>query len=233
MISRSEAVRFCDGRLLTPDSQTIVVRMDQSLMPDDFLKPNPVNSPQFMKSYPCRPGNVRAFPISKHRGGIWCVLFGVALVLSACSTIVNQSVPFSSADFSAFEAPGTAVISGHAFVRSDTGMKRGAAGIRVNLVPLTAYTEERAKIMESGKDPAPADPGLEKYTRTTVGDWGGGYQFAGLPAGKYLIYCKIKWEQRFAGNRMRDGSGDLYALARVQVSNGEHKSVVATNLDQN
>ena len=185
-----------------------------------------------MKSYLCHVGAALTLPINKRRRGICCVVFGVALLLSACSTIVNQSVPFDNADFSAFEALGTAVISGHAFVRSDTGMKRGAAGIRVNLVPLTAYTEERAKIMESGKNPAPADPELEKHIRTTVGDWGGGYQFEGLPAGKYLVYCEIKWEQRFAGNRLRDGSGDLYALARVQVSNGEHKSVVATNLDQ-
>jgi hypothetical protein len=87
--------------------------------------------------------------------------------------------------------------------------------------------------MESGEEPAAADPRLEKYIKTTVGDVGGGtYQFEGLPAGSYLIYCKIDWEAKFAATRRRDASGQFYALARTQVSNGEHKNVVVTNLNQ-
>lgn len=154
----------------------------------------------------------------------------VLLAMSACSTIVNQSVAFNDADYGSASASGTAIVAGHVFVRSDTGRKHAAAGVQISLVPLTPYTEERAKIMESGKDPAPADPGLTKYVRTTVGDWGGSFKFENLPAGNYLIFCRIEWEQPFAGGMRRDGSGDLYALARVQLSNGEHKNVVVTNV---
>ncbi|HEY4248224.1 MAG TPA: hypothetical protein VGM64_15350 [Lacunisphaera sp.] len=161
------------------------------------------------------------------------ITMGAVLLVSACSTIVNQSVAFNESDYSSSSTTGTAIIAGHAFVRSDTGAKHAAAGIPISLVPLTPYTEERAKIMESGKDPAPADPGLAKYVRTTVGDWGGSYKFEGLPVGNYLIFSRIKWERPFAGGMRRDASGDVYALARVQISNGEHKVVVVTNVSSN
>jgi len=142
-------------------------------------------------------------------------------------------VSFNEADYKSYESVGGAVIHGHAFVRSDTGVKHGAAGVNIYLVPLTAYTEERAKIMESGKEPAAADPRLENYIKTTVGDWGGDYKFEGLPAGKYLLYCKIDWERQYPNSMRRAGSGEVYAVARAQVSGGEHKSVVITNPGRN
>ena len=161
------------------------------------------------------------------------VIFGLALLLSAgCSTVVNQTVTFAESDFQSYEARGTGLIQGHAFIRSDTGVKRGGAGIKISLVPLTAYTEERAMIMESGNEPGPMDPRLNKYVRTTVGDWGGAYRFEGLPAGKYLLYCKIEWEAQYAGSLRRDASGSSYALARTVLSGGEHKNVVITNSGQ-
>lgn len=161
--------------------------------------------------------------------GIFPVVICAFFLLAGCSTPVTQTVSFNEADYKPYEAAGTAVIHGHAFVRSDTGVKHGAAGINIYLVPLTAYTEERAKIMESGKEPAGADPRLENYIKTTVGDWGGDYKFEGLPAGKYLLYCKIEWEQQYPNSMRRAGSGEVYAVARAQVSSGEHKSVVITN----
>jgi hypothetical protein len=168
-------------------------------------------------------------PSGKLFRGLTPLALVAAFLLGGCSTPVNQTVSFNEADYKPYEAAGTAVIHGHAFVRSDTGVKHGAAGINIYLVPLTAYTEERAKIMESGKEPAGADPRLENYIKTTVGDWGGDYKFEGLPAGKYLLYCKIDWEQQYPNSMRRAGSGEVYAVARAQVSNGEHKSVVVTN----
>ena len=165
--------------------------------------------------------------------GFRSALLGLALLLGGCATVVNQTVPFDESEYQPYEARGTAVIQGHAFVRSDTGVKRGAAGLTICLVPLTAYTEERAKIMESGNEPGPMDPRLNRYIKTTVGDLGGGaYRFEGLSAGKYLLYCKIEWEAQFAGTMRRDASGSAYAVARTEVANGEHKNVVVTGAGQ-
>jgi hypothetical protein len=161
---------------------------------------------------------------------ITALVLGAALSLAGCTTIVNQSTPFSESDLKSYDTTGTAVIYGHAFTRSDTGAKHGAAGITIYLVPLNDYTEERAKIMEAGNEPAPAAPRLVKYNKTTVGDWGGAYKFEALPPGKYLVYSKIKWEPRFGGIGQRDASGNFYVLARTEVSSGEHKSLVVTNV---
>lgn len=158
-------------------------------------------------------------------------MFSAAFWWGGCSTpVVNQTVTFNETDYQPYEATGTAVVRGHAFVRSDTGLKHGAAGIQVVLVPLTPYTEERAHIMESGKEPGPIDPRLEKYTHTTVGDWGGAYTFDHLPAGKYLVYCKVNWEAQVVNTMRRDANGSVYAVGRTQLADGEHKDLVVTNV---
>ena len=186
-----------------------------------------------MNDLSCPVANVSQSRRKPTRSGILALTFAAIVALAGCtSPPVNQTVSFDESDFKSYQTPGTAVIQGHAFVRSDTGVKHGAAGIQITLVPLTAYTEERAHIMESRRDPAPADPRLEPYVKTVVGDWGGDYKFEGLPAGKYLIFCKVEWERQNPNNMNRSGSGEFYALARTQVKNGEHKSVVVTNLGQ-
>jgi len=186
-----------------------------------------------MKSSACQFENVPHAPAKKRLGGLVALAFGAALLLwGGCSTPVAQTVAFNETDYKFAEATGTAAIRGHAFVRSDTGAKHGAAGIQIYLVPLTEYTEERAKIMQSGKDPVPADPRLEHYTKTVVGDWGGEFKFENLPAGNYLIFCRIEWERQLPFGQRRDGYGGFYALAKTQVKNGEHKNVVVTNVGQ-
>jgi hypothetical protein len=154
----------------------------------------------------------------------YLVIVAAALALSGCST-VNQSVAFNAADFKAYEAPGKALIQGHAFVRTADNAKHTAAGLNVYLVPLTPYTAERGSIMRSGKTPSPADPSLGQYVKTEVADIGGAFTFTGLPAGSYLVYCKIAW---YARSRRAQG-GDYYAVGKADVSEGEKKHLVVTN----
>src|SRR5580693_6573500 len=110
------------------------------------------------------------------------VVLAAALALFGCST-VNQSTAFNAVDFRPYESPGTAEIHGHAFVRTDDGRIHKAAGLNVYLVPLTPYTDERAKIMQDNKTPTPTDPRLDKYVQAVVADAGGDFEFSGLPAG--------------------------------------------------
>lgn len=149
-----------------------------------------------------------------------------ALGLWGCSSTVNQSVAFHAEDFRRYDSPGTSTIHGHAFVHTRDGLKHNAAGLKVYLVPLNAYTDERAKISLKGDEPAPADPGLEKYIRTEVADISGLYEFRGLPAGDYLVYCRVAWD-RF--NFKRQSSGDYFIVAKTGLKEGEKKRVVVTN----
>lgn len=146
-----------------------------------------------------------------------------AFVLFGCTT-VNQSVAFNEADFRPYDWPGTAVIRGHAFVRTESGRKENAAGLNVYLVPLTPYTAERANIMAAENDPAPPDPRLARYVRTDLADNGGAFEFTGLPAGSYVVYCEISWWRRHLG-----ASGDYYVVGRATVADGERKHLVVTN----
>lgn len=150
-----------------------------------------------------------------------------ALGLWGCSSPVNQAVAFHAEDFRRYDSPGTATIHGHAFVHTRDGVKHNAGGLKVYLVPLNAYTDERAKIALGGGEPAPADPGLEKYLRVQVADLSGLYEFSGLPTGDYLIYCRVAWDARV--NAKRQYSGDYFILARTAVKDGEKKRVVVTN----
>ena len=147
-----------------------------------------------------------------------------ALGLWGCSSPVNQSVAFHAEDFRRYDSAGTATIHGHAFVHTRDGVKHNAGGLKVYLVPLNAYTDERAKIALGGGEPAPADPGLEKYLRMQVADLSGLYEFSGLSAGDYLIYCRVTWD-----HFKRQSSGDYFIVARTAVKEGEKKRVVVTN----
>ena len=115
-------------------------------------------------------------------------------VLTGCTTPpVKQTVPFNEASFARFERPGTATISGEAFLRKRNGELALGAGRTVYLMPATGYTEERGKIMFEMKEPEPADPRLAKYVRSTRADSQGRFTFTRLPMGMYILYCKITW----------------------------------------
>jgi hypothetical protein len=153
----------------------------------------------------------------------YLVVLALAAALFGCTT-ATQSVVFNEDDFAPYLAPGRAVIRGHAFVRTEDGRIHHASGLNVCLVPLTPYTEERARIMQAGDDPPPADPRLEKYVQTVVADNGGAFEFSNLPAGSYAVYCKITWWRRRLG-----ASGDYYVVGRATVAAREKKHLVVTN----
>jgi hypothetical protein len=155
-----------------------------------------------------------------------CLLVIVLLVgLGGCGT-VDQKASFNEGDFQPYLASGRSSVFGHAFVRTPNGLKHNAAGLPVYLVPLTPYTEERAEIMLAGKTPSPADPRMDKYVRTEIADVGGQFKFADLPAGSYLVFCKIEW----VGGKY--GGVDYFAVSKTTVAAGERKHVVATRVDQ-
>ena len=150
----------------------------------------------------------------------------IALVLAFCGCAtppVKQVEAFNEAPYARYQKPGTAQISGEAFLRTKGGDVKNAAGRRIYLVPLTPYTEERAKIMWERKEPEPADPRLARFTKSVTADTQGGFSFSALPAGSYLVYTKITW-------MVSDGSETGgSALLRVRLADGEKKRVVVSH----
>jgi hypothetical protein len=154
----------------------------------------------------------------------YIAVLAASLALFGC-VAVKQSAVFNAADFASYDLPGTAVIHGHAFARTDDGLKHNAAGLKVYLMPLTPYTEERAAIMRSGREPEAAEPGLNQHIKVVIADVSGGFEFAGLPPGGYVVYSKIEWSRKHS-------SGDYYVVGQTSVANGEKKHLVVTNNDQ-
>lgn len=152
----------------------------------------------------------------------YSLLIFVAILLSE-GCVTKQSTVFNAADFAPYEADGSAVIQGHAFVRTEDNAKHNAAGLPVYLMPLTPYTQERANIMMKGGEPEEASPGLSKYVKSTTADMGGRYTFTGLPTGSYVVYSKIEW------SHYKRSGGSYYAVGKVTVKNGENRHLVVCN----
>lgn len=150
-------------------------------------------------------------------------ILAVTLVISGCITPpVKQSVAYDETAFARYAERGSSSIYGDAFLKTKGGETRTAAGIPIYLVPLTSYTNERGKIMWERKEPESADPRLARFVRTTKGDSQGRFAFSNLPAGSYLIYCKIEW-------MLPDGSTTGgYALGRAKVEEGKRARVLVT-----
>ncbi len=151
------------------------------------------------------------------------LVLATAGILAGCTTAI-QTIAFNETDFTPYLSSGHSVIHGHAFVRTDNGRLHHASGLDVCLVPLTPYTAERARIMAAGDTPPPADPRLANYVQTVIADNGGAFEFDRLPAGNYVVYCKITWWKRRLG-----GSGDYYVVGRATVGDHEKKHLVVTN----
>jgi hypothetical protein len=160
-----------------------------------------------------------------HKLSTLMLALALLIGLGGCAT-VDQKVPFNDGEFQRYLAPGSATLSGHAFVRTPNGIKHTAAGLPVYLVPLTPYTKERAEIMLVGKIPSPADSRMDKYVKTEIADMSGQFSFGELPAGSYLIYSKIEWE----GGRYGDMT--YWAVAKATIDAGQKKHVVATGAFQ-
>ena len=152
------------------------------------------------------------------------VIIALVLGLCGCATPpVKQIEAFNEAHFSRYQKPGTAQISGEAFLRTKGGDVKTAAGRRIYLVPLTPYTDERAKIMWERKEPEAADSRLARYTKSVTADAQGRFSFSALPAGSYVVYTKITWT-------VSDGSETGgSALTRVRLTEGEKKTVVVSH----
>jgi hypothetical protein len=154
----------------------------------------------------------------------------VALLISACVNQVQphqMATPFSEKDFARYAKKGTSSITGQAFLKTRGGEVRFGAGETVTLIPVTAYSNELWNASLIGARVAYVDPEYAKYTKNTVTDGAGNFEFKDLPAGEYYIECSIFWEV----------PTDIYPYMRttgsaikkhIKVADGENLKVMLT-----
>jgi len=152
-----------------------------------------------------------------------CALLVSAGLTGCIMPVVEQSVPYSDADFAPYKVEGTGKVKGSAFLKTAGGDVKLGAGNTVELIPVTPYTRERFGLAKRYVNLAARDPRLAKHIKTTTADAQGYFTFSNVVEGEYFLTCMITWEYG-PYSQMTGGQ----ALAYVNLSDGEEVNVVLT-----
>lgn len=119
----------------------------------------------------------------------------VLVAFAGCAApVTDLTGRFQENEFRWAGEPGTAVLRGQAFVRTNAGEVKPCAGLEVYLVPETGYTRAVSVAREEGATNfAPHPPAYQKYRRATIGDAQGNFEFTALPAGTWYVGCNLYW----------------------------------------
>lgn len=123
-------------------------------------------------------------------------------------------------------ATGRAKISGQAFVRLNSGKLWRATGTDVELVPRSAYADERIaaiyrerKYALHGVNIPDADPVYKTYMRSTVASSGGSFSFDHVADGEYYVIAMIHMPSEYSYR-------EFPILERVTVKGGKSVKLV-------
>jgi hypothetical protein len=141
---------------------------------------------------------------------------------------------------------GKSVITGQAFLKTRGGDIKTGAGNKVILAPASEYVKlfykqrdflmtQINKMYDIGTpdalkkysefkaeiDEEKPDSRLIPLMKTTIADASGNFEFKGLPAGKYMLFCEIYWE---TGKSKTGG----IAYGSVKISNDETQKVMVS-----
>ena len=134
--------------------------------------------------------------------------------------------PLDMAELAPYRAPGTAVLSGQAFLKTRGGDVKYGAGCQVQVVPITSYQRERIQRKTMGNERLEEqDPRIEAFTKKTIADGSGNFEVKGLAAGQWVVYCSITWE--VPGRYYPERTGGV-AFAVVTLGEGESRRVIVT-----
>ncbi|WP_226663284.1 hypothetical protein [Microbulbifer aggregans] len=143
---------------------------------------------------------------------------------------------FDANEVSWSEGKGTATISGQSFVQTRGGQPRTCAGRPVNLVPVSAYAEERIRILYGntyqGYNSAftgvkakfvPDVFEFRSTIRNATCDAQGNFEFSGIPAGDYFVISSITW---VVDNPFIPQGGTM--MKKVSIAEGESTRAILT-----
>ncbi len=120
---------------------------------------------------------------------------------------------------------GSSVIFGQAFLKSRAGDVKYCAGNDVLLLPSTTLTREfwNWELYTNHTSPV-LDPKAIQYQRIVVSNGEGKFRFETLPAGSYLLACRVDW---YEGDKKVGG----WAGAKVDIKDGEQKEVIVRAIE--
>lgn len=135
----------------------------------------------------------------------------------------------TDADYAPFALPGTASLSGQAFLTTRGGDVKVAAGRTVTLDPATPYARSWFAKYGSDLDRAgelPPSPTFERARRSTVADAQGKFHFETLPPGAYIVRTTVTWE---TGAQYSGVQGGVVA-AVVDIPDGKTSELILNTM---
>ena len=130
--------------------------------------------------------------------GLRALLLGTLLLAGGCASgPVHQILtPFLDDDFHTWTQTGPYTVTGQAFFKRPDGQVITCAGETVALMPLTGYTMELSKLLETGHGfPANYERRAHKYDHKAMCDGAGKFHIDGLPALNWLLITRVSWQE--------------------------------------
>lgn len=152
------------------------------------------------------------------------VLFFAALAIAGCITTRPMVSTYNPSEYTKYHQAGTAEVKGQAFLKTQGGEVRYAAGNTVSLIPATAYSEEVISYIQNYKfiRPEGVDPRWKESFKDTTADGNGNFEFSNVSAGAYFLECPIYW---MAG----DEETGHTVYKKVDIHKGDKIKVILTD----
>jgi hypothetical protein len=102
--------------------------------------------------------------------------------------------PFHDDDFAYWSQPGSYKVAGTAAFKRDDGQVLTCAGQDVLLLPLTGYTMELSKLLESGQGfPPNYERRARKYQHKATCNADGKFSIGAIPSANWLVATHVSW----------------------------------------
>lgn len=151
---------------------------------------------------------------------------GLALLTGSClQSSVEKKIAFAEVDHAAWIAKGQAGIHGEGFIRRPNAWLARCSGGVVYLVPATPYFREWVEVYRSGarlENARELNAGHSRAIRKTQCDMQGRFEFADLPAGKWILVTRITYN----GQAWSD---DSTLVTEVETRAGEVTKPILSN----
>ena len=151
------------------------------------------------------------------------LLLLLSLLCVSCVTtspVVVQRVPYVESEYAKYKLPGTATITGQAFMKNMGGDVKYAAGNEVALNPVTSISTQWYKAFYlGGQTLSETDSRYIAAIRFTTADGEGRFRFDNIPEGEYYITTNVTW---YVGNSKEGG----WISKRVTIEDGQAYDII-------
>ncbi len=139
----------------------------------------------------------------------------------------RMATAFDPAAAAWVKQPGTGRIAGRAYLVDAEGQVRAGPYREISLYPETPYTVEMVEAAERGQYVTP-DIRLSEFERQAPLDAEGRFAFSDLPAGRYVLYTLITWQDRRPLSMYGVYNRGAALARRVEIGPGQSLAVELT-----